>query len=171
MTRREFIALLGTSDVAARGARAARQADATPAKFPSVKSWKEGGVSYAGDIVTHDGNTYQARRETAQAPGAADWTCVARAGRDGESLTVRGTYDPRDTYAHSTLWRTTVPASARARARPVPAQAPTGSCWRRSARPARAASAASWALGASAARRRRPSDLGRLIVRATLRRR
>ena len=71
-----------------------------PARFPRVKVWEEGSVSYAGDVVTHDGNTYQARRDTAQAPGTADWTCVARAGRDGESLTVRGTYDPRDTYAH-----------------------------------------------------------------------
>jgi len=71
-----------------------------PAKFPSVKVWKEGSVSYAGDVVTHDGNTWQARRDTAQVPGTADWACVARAGRDGESLTVRGTYDPRDTYAY-----------------------------------------------------------------------
>src|SRR6516162_8095241 len=57
-----------------------------PARFPRVKVWEEGSVSYAGDVVTHDGNTYQARRDTAQAPGTADWTCVARAGRDGESL-------------------------------------------------------------------------------------
>jgi len=71
-----------------------------PAKFPRVKAWKEGTVYYESDVVTHDGNTWQARRDTAQAPGTADWTCVARAGRDGESLTVRGTYDPRDTYAH-----------------------------------------------------------------------
>jgi hypothetical protein len=71
-----------------------------PAKFPRVKAWEEGSVSYAGDIVTFAGSTYQAKRDTAQAPGTADWTCVARAGRDGESLTVRGTYDPRDTYAH-----------------------------------------------------------------------
>jgi hypothetical protein len=70
-----------------------------PAKFPSVKSYTEGGVSYAGDVVTHDGCTWQARRDTAQAPGAADWACLAKAGRDGASLTVRGTYSPRDTYA------------------------------------------------------------------------
>ena len=71
-----------------------------PAKFPRVKAWKEGTVYYESDVVTHGGATWQARRDTAQAPGTADWTCVARAGRDGESLTVRGTYDPRDTYAH-----------------------------------------------------------------------
>jgi hypothetical protein len=62
--------------------------------------WEEGSVCYAGDVVTHGGATWQARRDTAQAPGTGDWTCVARAGRDGASLTVRGTYDPRDTYAH-----------------------------------------------------------------------
>jgi hypothetical protein len=71
-----------------------------PAKFPKVKIWEEGFVSYAGDIVAFAGSTYQARRDTAQLPGTADWTCVARAGRDGESLTVRGTYDPRDAYAY-----------------------------------------------------------------------
>jgi len=71
-----------------------------PARFPRVKVWEEGSVCYAGDVVTHGGATWQARRDTAQAPGTGDWTCVARAGRDGASLTVRGTYDPRDTYAH-----------------------------------------------------------------------
>jgi hypothetical protein len=71
-----------------------------PARFPRVKVWEEGSVCYAGDVVTHEGNTWQARRDTAQAPGLADWTCLARAGRDGASLTVRGTYDPRDAYAH-----------------------------------------------------------------------
>jgi len=69
-------------------------------KFPKIKSREEGSISYEGDIVTFAGSTYQAKRDTAQAPGTADWTCAARAGRDGESLTVRGTYDPRDTYAH-----------------------------------------------------------------------
>ena len=68
-----------------------------PARFPRVKVWEEGSVCYAGDVVTHGGATWQARRDTAQVPGTGDWTCVARA---GESLTVRGTYDPRDTYAH-----------------------------------------------------------------------
>src|SRR5262249_925907 len=71
-----------------------------PAKFPKVKSWEAGAISYAGDVVTFAGSTYQAKCDTAQVPGTADWTCVARAGRDGESLTVRGTYSPRDTYAH-----------------------------------------------------------------------
>ena len=71
-----------------------------PAKFPKVKIWEEGCISYAGDIVAFAGSTYQAKRDTAQAPGTADWTCLARAGRDGASLTVRGTYDPRDAYAY-----------------------------------------------------------------------
>jgi hypothetical protein len=71
-----------------------------PARFPRVKVWEEGSVCYAGDVVTHGGATWQARRDTAQSPGTADWACLARAGRDGESLTVRGTYDPRDTYVH-----------------------------------------------------------------------
>jgi hypothetical protein len=41
-----------------------------PAKFPSVKAWKEGSIAYAGDIITFAGSTYQAKRDTAQAPGS-----------------------------------------------------------------------------------------------------
>lgn len=70
-----------------------------PAKFPSVKNWKEGDISYAGDIATYAGGTYQAQCDTAQAPGLSDWACLARAGRDGDGLTVRGTYNSGDTYA------------------------------------------------------------------------
>ena len=67
----------------------------TPAKFPKVKSWRDGSIAYAGDIVTFAGSTYQAKCDTAQAPGSADWACLAAAGR---SLTVRGTYDSNVEY-------------------------------------------------------------------------
>ena len=90
----EVAALRGAVDVL-RGA-----ALPPPAKFPSAKVWKEDTVYHEGDVVAFGGSTYQAKRDTAQAPGTADWTCLARAGRDGASLTVRGTYDPRDAYAY-----------------------------------------------------------------------
>src|SRR5262245_58316560 len=32
-----------------------------PAKFPKVKSWEAGAISYAGDVVTFAGSTYQAK--------------------------------------------------------------------------------------------------------------
>ncbi|HVI65475.1 MAG TPA: hypothetical protein VM910_23270 [Bradyrhizobium sp.] len=89
----EVAALRGAVDVL-RGA-----ALPPPAKFPSAKVWKEDTVYHEGDVVAFGGSTYQAKRDTAQLPGTGDWTCLARAGRDGESLTVKGTYNPRDTYA------------------------------------------------------------------------
>ena len=71
-----------------------------PGKLPLVKLWMAETVFYAGDVVAYDGGTYQAKRDTGQPPSHADWTCLAKAGRDGESFTVRGTYNPADTYAH-----------------------------------------------------------------------
>jgi hypothetical protein len=41
------------------------------AKFPTVKSWKDG-VHYEGDVVTFAGSTYQALRDTGTVPGSAD---------------------------------------------------------------------------------------------------
>ena len=78
----EVAALRGAVDVL-RGA-----ALPPPAKFPSAKVWKEDTVYHEGDVVAFGGSTYQAKRDTAQLPGTGDWTCLARAGRDGESLTV-----------------------------------------------------------------------------------
>jgi hypothetical protein len=67
-----------------------------PAKFPSVKAWKEG-VHYEGDIVAFAGGTYQAQCDTSRAPGTRDWICLAFA---GAGFTVRGTYDGNEAYKH-----------------------------------------------------------------------
>jgi len=66
----EVAALRGAVDVL-RGAAAP-----PPARFPKVKSYTEGGVYYEGDVVSFGGATYQARCDTAQAPGSRD--CRAR---------------------------------------------------------------------------------------------
>jgi hypothetical protein len=63
-----------------------------PGKLPMVKSWAPETVYYEGDVVAYDGGTFQAKRDTGQPPSHADWICLATAGRDGNSITVRGTF-------------------------------------------------------------------------------
>jgi hypothetical protein len=66
-----------------------------------IASWTEG-VHYEGDVVSHEGSTYQARCDTAQTPGThTDWICLALGGRDGadgRSFEIRDTYDPNGLY-------------------------------------------------------------------------
>jgi hypothetical protein len=65
-------------------------------------SWRSESVTYEGEFVCHEGALYQARKDTAQAPGGSGWVCVARAGhdgRDGLTLNVCGTFDAYKTYA------------------------------------------------------------------------
>ncbi|HEY1886503.1 MAG TPA: collagen-like protein, partial [Roseiarcus sp.] len=55
-----------------------------------------------GEIVVHNGATWQAKCDTGQTPGGSDYVCVARAGadgKDGKSVVWRGEYDPGDAYA------------------------------------------------------------------------
>jgi hypothetical protein len=66
-----------------------------PAQFPSVKAWQEDVVYHEGDIVAFAGGCYQATKDTARAPGAKDWVCLARS---GDSLTPRGAYDDHADY-------------------------------------------------------------------------
>jgi len=65
-----------------------------PAKFPTVKSWKDG-VHYEGDVVTFAGSTYQALRDTGKGPESADWVCLAVA---GAGFAVRGKYLADEAY-------------------------------------------------------------------------
>jgi hypothetical protein len=53
--------------------------------LPLVKTYVADAVHYPGDVVTHDGSTYQALRDTARAPPVDDWICLARAGRDASN--------------------------------------------------------------------------------------
>jgi hypothetical protein len=70
--------------------------------LPLVKSYVPETVHYAGDVVVHEGATYQAQRDTARAPPHNDdWVCLACTGHhrvDGLSPSVRGTFDPQGTY-------------------------------------------------------------------------
>jgi hypothetical protein len=55
-------------------------------------------VHYEGDIVVHEGSTYQAKRDTSRAPPHADWACIAAAGRDARMPKVCGTYREGEIY-------------------------------------------------------------------------
>jgi hypothetical protein len=69
-----------------------------PGKLPVAKPWVPETVFYEGDVVTFDGGTFQARRDTGQAPSHSDWICLARGGRDGQSVKVRGTFNEAAEY-------------------------------------------------------------------------
>jgi len=65
-----------------------------PGRMFHAKHWKDGGIAYSGEIFVHKGETWQARCDTATEPSdCADWTLLARCGRDARSPTVKGTYD------------------------------------------------------------------------------
>jgi len=66
-------------------------------QFPIVGPWSDR-VHYAGEIVTHDGHAWQATRDTGREPPDGDWHCLARAGNDGRSFNVRGTFDAAEKY-------------------------------------------------------------------------
>jgi hypothetical protein len=75
-----------------------RGEEGPPGKLPIAKLWTTEAVYYAGDVVAYDGGTFQAQRDTGQPPSHADWICLATAGRDGGSITVRGTFDATAEY-------------------------------------------------------------------------
>jgi hypothetical protein len=67
---------------------------------PRVQPYDEDNVYYQGQLVTHDGSTYQAQCDTGRAPPDEEhWICVAAGGLDGLSFRVRGTYQPGEPYS------------------------------------------------------------------------
>jgi hypothetical protein len=79
-----------------------------PAKFPSVKAWKEDTIYHEGDIVAFAGGTFRALRDTARAPGAKDWVCLAR---PGNTLTIPAlTTAMSSTAAWMSSWSTVLPS-------------------------------------------------------------
>jgi hypothetical protein len=70
-----------------------------PARLPLAKAFRPGAVHYTGEVVVHQGATYQALHDTAGAPPHVDdWICLASAGRDAASPTIRGTFNVYETY-------------------------------------------------------------------------
>jgi hypothetical protein len=75
-----------------------RGEEGPPGKLPIVKLWAPETVYYARDVVAYDGGMFQAQRDTGQPPSHAHWICLAAAGRDGNSITVRGTFNETAEY-------------------------------------------------------------------------
>jgi hypothetical protein len=72
--------------------------DAGPVgSLPALIGWEDR-VHYQGDVVSFEGALYQAERDTGRAPPHEDWACIVRAGRDGMSFTVRGTWSEAEEY-------------------------------------------------------------------------
>ena len=72
--------------------------DGDPGEVRAVKAYAEGEVHYRGELVTHNGATYQAREDSAHAPPHDTWRCIAAAGKDAAQFTIRGTYSEAETY-------------------------------------------------------------------------
>lgn len=71
--------------------------DGKDGMLPVVREWSDQ-VHYKTHVVAHAGSTYQALRDTAKAPPHDDWICLARAGADGLSFSIKGTWDATGGY-------------------------------------------------------------------------
>jgi hypothetical protein len=64
-----------------------------------VRAWQPDEVTYAGDVVVHEGATWQAIRDTGKVPSVGrDWIALVVSGRDGRSMKVCGTYKADGVY-------------------------------------------------------------------------
>ena len=69
-------------------------------KLPIVEEWTRETVFYEGSVVTYDGGSYQALRDTGEPPdNEAHWRCLATPGRDAKSIRHRGTFTEGSDYA------------------------------------------------------------------------
>jgi hypothetical protein len=93
----------GESIIGPPGEKGDRGDQGSMGMLPIVKQWIAGTVFYEGDVVSWDGETFQARCDTAHGLDDVEhWTCLARAGQDGkdaQTFNLRGTYEPGKTYA------------------------------------------------------------------------
>ena len=69
-------------------------------KLPIAKAWTRETVFYEGSVVTYDGGSYQALRDTGESPdNETHWRCLAAPGRDAKSIRHRGTFKEDSDYA------------------------------------------------------------------------
>jgi len=110
------------------GERGAPGPEGLPGKLPIIERWTPETVFYEGDVVTHEGATFQARRDTGQMPTHSDWICLATAGRDGKCIVVRGTHNEAAEYHRLDVVALNAAASSRSRMNPAPVPALAGNC-------------------------------------------
>jgi hypothetical protein len=66
-------------------------------KLAIAREWTNR-VHYEGDVVRHNGSTYQALADTGQQPPHGDWGELASRGTNGIGFVLRGTYDAAAEY-------------------------------------------------------------------------
>ena len=68
-------------------------------KLPIVEEWARETVFYESSVVSYEGGSYQALRDTGEPPdNEAHWKCLAAPGRDGKSIRHRGTFKEDSEY-------------------------------------------------------------------------
>jgi Collagen triple helix repeat (20 copies) len=68
-----------------------------PGKFMPPKAWAKG-IHYESALVTHEGSTWCAARDTAEEPPHDDWIVVAACGEAPYVGEVCGLFDPKGAY-------------------------------------------------------------------------
>lgn len=81
----------------AAGERGERGMDGPAGKFHAPNEWTRG-VHYRHTLVTHDGSTYCAKRDTAEQPPHEDWAPIAVKGKDAPVGEVCGLWDETRSY-------------------------------------------------------------------------
>jgi len=100
-----------------------------PGMLPIAKAYEPGAVHYAAQVVAHGGGLWQASKDTGQAPPHADWLCLARAGADGVSPRVRGTYQEGEQYRALDIVAFNKGSFIADRDNPGPLPGPQGNGW------------------------------------------
>ena len=84
-----------------KGEQGERGQAGAPGELKAAKPFVDGAVHYEGDVVLHQGSTYQARCDTARTPPHDDWALIAAKGRDAVMPKIIGTYREGETYTAS----------------------------------------------------------------------
>jgi hypothetical protein len=70
-----------------------------PGVLPPIKIWEPRTIFYAGELVTFDGEVFQALANTGVRPDDKEfWICIARAGTDAPGITPRGQWSATASY-------------------------------------------------------------------------
>jgi hypothetical protein len=81
-----------------RGPDGPRGPEGAPGKFAAPKEFKAGAVHYEGALVTLEGSTWCATKDTAQTPPHEDWAPVALKGKDATTPRARGLWNAETEY-------------------------------------------------------------------------